>query len=363
MARALELGRRGEGRTRPNPPVGAVIVQDGAIVGEGYHPRAGDPHAEIFAIRQAGLRARGATLYVTLEPCNHQGRTGPCCDAIITAGIEKVFVGARDPNPQVEGRGAERLRGAGIDVVLGIEERSCRRLIAPFAKHVRTGLPYVILKSAITLDGQLATSIGDSRWVSGSSSRELVHQLRNRCDAVMVGIGTVLADNPRLTTRLTDGGRDPIRIVLDRTLKIPEEVCVLRQESSAPTWIVTGSEISRAKADRLFRGGVELFSVDEGPEGLDLVQVMACLGQKGIQSVLVEGGSRLNSSLLKTGLIDRMLLFVAPKLLGGNDGKPLFAGTGVVRMEDAHLLKNVEISRIDGDVLIDGELQDVYRPD
>jgi len=363
MALALELGRLGEGRTRPNPAVGALVVKNGVIVGEGFHQRAGEPHAEVLALRQAGNQAHGAELYVTLEPCNHQGRTGPCCDAIISAGIAKVVIGTPDPNPKVAGGGAERLRAAGIEVLSGVEEKACRRLIAPFTKHSQTGLPYVILKAAMTLDGQLATSTGDSRWVSGEDSRRMVHRLRDRFDAVLVGIGTVLADDPQLTVRLEEGGRDPIRIVLDRELKIPVEARLLRQKSSAPTWIVTGSGPLGPKVARLKEQGVEILSVPEDAIGLNLPLVMKLLGARGVQSVLVEGGGRLNGSLLRARLIDRLLLFVAPKILGGNDGMPLFGGRGVIRMEDALKLKDVEISRSGDDFLVEGEFPDVYRAD
>jgi diaminohydroxyphosphoribosylaminopyrimidine deaminase/5-amino-6-(5-phosphoribosylamino)uracil reductase len=356
MARALELARRAEGRTRPNPPVGAVVVRDGATVGEGFHPQAGQPHAEIFALRQAGEKARGADLYVTLEPCSHQGRTGPCVEAVIAAGIGRVFIGTRDPNPLVEGQGITGLQGAGILVQVGILESECRLLIAPFAKHVTTGLPFVILKSAMTLDGKTATSSGDSKWISGPGSREHVHRLRDRVDAVMVGIGTVLDDNPRLTTRLPDGGRDPLRIVVDSRLRIPEEAAVLSVPSEAATLIATTRAAPPDKVARLVERGVEVLQIGGKNGRVDPADLMTELGARGIQSVLLEGGSELSSSLLQAGLIDRVMIFVAPVLIGGDDGKGLFAGRGATRIADALRLSDICVRRFGDDVLIEGEV-------
>lgn len=356
MARALELGRRAEGRTRPNPAVGAVIVHDGVVIGEGYHPQAGQPHAEIFALRQAGEKARGADLYVTLEPCSHHGRTGPCAEAVISAGIARVFVGTQDPNPRVAGRGIAGLKAAGIPVQVGILEVECRRLIAPFAKHVTTGRPFVILKSAVTLDGKTATSSGDSQWVSGPESREFVHRLRDRVDAIMVGIGTVLGDNPRLTTRLPDGGRDPLRVVVDSNLRIPEDAAVLSVASEAPTLIVTTHAASSEKLARLRNRGTEVLQVAERNGRVDPSEMMTRLGGLGVQSILLEGGSELNSALLHAGMIDRVMLFFAPLLLGGSDGKGLFAGLGAARLIDALRLRDLHVSRIGDDILIEGEM-------
>ena len=356
MARALDLARRAEGRTRPNPTVGSVIVRDGVIVGEGFHPEAGQPHAEIFALRQAGEKARGADLYVTLEPCSHQGRTGPCVEAVIAAGIGRVFVGTQDPNPLVGGRGVAALDEAGIPVQVGILESECRRLIAPFAKHVSTGLPFVILKSAITLDGKTATSTGDSKWISGPDSREQVHRLRDRVDAVMVGIGTVLDDDPRLTTRLPGGGRNALRVVVDSRLRIPEEAAVLSVPSEAATLVVTTGAAAPDKVARLREKGAEVLQVAGRNGRVDTAALMSELGSRGIQSVLLEGGSELSSSLLLAGLIDRVMIFVAPVLIGGDDGKGLFAGQGATRIADALRLNDIRVSRFGDDVLIEGEV-------
>ncbi|OHB27376.1 MAG: riboflavin biosynthesis protein RibD [Desulfuromonadaceae bacterium GWC2_58_13] len=356
MDRALALARKGEGRTRPNPAVGAVIVAGAEVVGEGYHPEAGQPHAEIFALRQAGVLARGADLYVTLEPCSHQGRTGPCADAVIAAGIARVFVGVGDPNPQVGGRGIDRLRAAGIEVQVGIREAECRRLIAPFAKHVTTGLPLVTLKSAVTLDGKTATATGDSQWISGPASRLHVHRLRDRVDAILVGVGTVLHDDPQLTTRLPEGGRNPLRVVVDSRLRIPADARLLRDLDSAPTLIATTSRASSETVKRLGRQGVETLVLD-GPNGrVDLPALLVQLGQRGVQHLLLEGGSGLNNAMLQSGLIDRMMVFVAPKLVGGSDGFGIFAGAGVLRLADAPILTDVRSSRFDDDILIEGEV-------
>ena len=358
MRRALELAGVAEGRTRPNPAVGAVLVRDGQIVGEGYHPQAGLPHAEIYALRAAGELARGADLYVTLEPCSHHGRTGPCADAVSAAGVARVFVGVADPNPMVAGRGIARLREAGVKVEVGVLEADCRRMIAPFAKHVTTGTPYVILKSAVTLDGQTATAGGESRWISNAASRAEVHRLRDRVDAVMVGVGTVLRDDPSLTTRLPAGGRDATRIVVDSRLRIPEEAALLHLASSASTVIATTARAAETKRQRLEALGAQVFVVEEDQTGrVDLRLLMARLGASGIQSILLEGGAELNAAALHSGIVDRMMIFVAPLLLGGHGGKGIFAGSGVERLCEATALTEIRIRRFGDDTLIEGEVQ------
>lgn len=357
MQRALELGRRGEGRTRPNPAVGAVVVRQGEIVGEGFHPRAGDPHAEVLALRQAAAAARGADLYVTLEPCCHQGRTGPCAEAVIAAGVSRVFIGTGDPNPRVAGGGVARLQAAGVEVVSGLLEAECRRLIAPFAKHVTCGLPYLILKSAVTLEGRIATVTGDSRWISGAESRLVVHRLRDRVDAVMVGIGTVLEDDPRLTTRLDEGGRDAMRIVVDAELRIPETAALLEPGSEAPTLVATTRRAPPEKAERLRRRGIQVLEIADRGGRVDLPELMQRLGAQGLQSILLEGGSRLNAAALAAGIVDRVMVFVAPVLLGGSQGPGMFAGPGVERLSQAIRLRQVRVERCGDDTLIEGEIE------
>ncbi len=349
--------RCGEGRTAPNPPVGAVIVNDGVVVGEGYHPKAGEPHAEIFALRAAADMARGGDIYVTLEPCSHQGRTGPCCDALIAAGVARVFVGTQDPNPQVSGRGIAKLRAAGIKVVVGVCESECRLLIAPFAKHIMTQKPFVILKTALTLDGCIATSSGESQWITNSLSRQHVHQVRNRVDAIMVGVGTVIHDNPRLTTRLPDGGRDPLRVVVDSHLRIPLDAEILHLDSVAQTIVVT---TDAADLDKLLfmrsLPRVEVVQLARSEAGVNLPEVMEYLGKCAIQTVLVEGGAVLNRSLFAAGLIDRVMIYFAPKLLGGDDGLRLFSGAGVTALSDALELTMLRSQCFGDDILLEGEV-------
>jgi len=356
MDRAVALARRGEGRTAPNPPVGAVLVKDGVIVGEGHHPAAGEPHAEIFALRAAGEKAHGADLYVTLEPCCHQGRTGPCTEALIAAGIKRVFFGAVDPNPRMAGQGLNQLREAGIEVVAGPLADDCRRLIAPFAKHVTSGRPYVILKVAMTLDGQTATSTGESQWISSPESRTLVHRLRDRADGVLVGAGTVLADDPQLTVRLAEGGRNPARIILDGTLRTPAGARVFSAASPGRRLLVTAADIPADAAGRHREKGVEIVGVPRRNGQLDLAAVMDALGACQLQCLLVEGGGGLSGALLRAGLVDRLMLFVAPLLLGGCDGRPLLEGAGVTRLADALRLNDLRISRVGCDVLLEGEV-------
>jgi diaminohydroxyphosphoribosylaminopyrimidine deaminase/5-amino-6-(5-phosphoribosylamino)uracil reductase len=357
MSRALELARRGEGRTRPNPPVGAVIVHDGQVIGEGFHRRAGQPHAEILALQQAGERAAGADLYVTLEPCCHYGRTGPCAEAVVAAGISRVFIGTLDPNPLVGGKGVARLQAVGIQVETGILERECRRLIAPFAKHVTTGLPLVILKSAVTLDGKTATSTGQSQWISNPSSREYVHRVRDRIDAVMVGIGTVIKDNPRLTTRLPGGGRDADRVVVDARLELPEDAALLTAASPAAAIIATTRLAPTSKIARLKARGVQVLQLDEIDGRVNLCALMRELGGRGIQSILLEGGAGLNASALEAGIIDRLMIFMAPMIFGGSDGKGIFSGQGVKSLEEGHRVSDIRVTSFDDDILIEGEVQ------
>ena len=354
MARALELARRGEGRTAPNPPVGAVLVRDGVVVGEGYHPAAGEPHAEIFALRAAGELARGADLFVTLEPCCHQGRTGPCCEAVIAAGVRRVHYGCVDPNPKVSGKGLERLRKAGIEVCHGPLPGECLRLLAPFTKLQRSGLPYLVLKAAMTLDGQLATSSGESQWITSAASREHGHRLRNRVDGILTGAGTVLADDPQLTVRMAEG-RNPARIVLDGELRTAPSA---RAYAAVPgkRYLVTGLDIPGERLSPYVEQGVDVIQVARVAGRLDLPAVMSELGRRDLMCLLAEGGGALNGALLRAGLVDRLMLFVAPLLLGGSDGTPLFAGKGMSRLSDALRLNDLQVSHIGADLLLEGEV-------
>jgi diaminohydroxyphosphoribosylaminopyrimidine deaminase/5-amino-6-(5-phosphoribosylamino)uracil reductase len=275
---------------------------------------------------------------------------------VIASGIARVFVGAGDPNPQVCGRGIARLRAAGIEVQVGLREAECRRLIAPFAKHVTTGLPLVTLKTAVTLDGKTATAGGDSQWISGSASRLHVHRLRDRVDAILVGIGTVLHDDPQLTTRLPEGGRNPLRVVVDSRLRIPDKAKLLCDSVSVTTLLVTTSRACVEKIERLRRQGAEVLVLDGPDDRVDLPELLHVLGRRGIQHLLLEGGSGLNNAMLQLGLIDRVMVFVAPKIVGGNDGFGIFAGTGVGVLADALTLTDVCSSRFEDDILIEGEV-------
>lgn len=356
MQAALDLAHRGEGRTAPNPPVGAVVVKDGQIVGRGFHPKAGEPHAEIFALRDAAEQARGATIYVTLEPCSHHGKTPPCADALIAAGVASVVVGAVDPNPTVAGRGIQKLRDAGIKVEVGILGDECQRLIAPFKKHILTGLPFTIYKTAMTLDGHTATNSGDSRWISGEESRLWVHRLRHRVDAIMVGSGTVYSDDPQLTTRLPEGGgRDPLRVVVDSKLKIDPACRMLTQQSAATTLIATTSQ-NKEKAAMLEAAGAEVICFSSDNDKVPLKQLWQELGQRNIQQLLLEGGAGLATAAMGDELVDQLVVFVAPKIVGGLPGFGIFSGEGCHKMADAVELHNV-IHRSSGeDVMITGDI-------
>lgn len=359
MQRALVLARRGSGKTSPNPVVGCVIVRDGRIVGEGWHKKAGTPHAEIHALHAAGESAKGADLYVTLEPCSHFGKTPPCADAIIAAGLARVFIGMIDPNPLVAGRGAEKLREAGITVATALLEMQCAALNGPFIKYVTTGLPYVTLKSALTMDGKTATPSGDSRWITSAASRRLVHRLRSCADAVMTGSGTLLADDPQLTVRMVRG-RSPLRIVLDSSLQTPVASALMNEAAKIPVIIVTASR-DQDKTAALVAKGAEVLVCGQAGR-VDLPALMKILGSRGIQSILLEGGERLCGEMLRQRLIDRYLFFYAPKIAGG-EGKGLFAGPGALVMSQALPLVIRKVSRSGVDILIEACPEGSCLPD
>lgn len=351
MKRAIALARKGMGKTSPNPAVGCVIVNNGQIVGEGWHKKAGTPHAEVHALRQAGLFARNADVYVTLEPCAHFGKTPPCAEALISAGVKKVFAGMVDPNPEVSGKGLRLLEKAGVAVEAGVLEPECRRLNEPFIKHIATGLPFVILKSAMTLDGMIATASGDSKWITNEKSRRYVHKLRAMVDCVMVGVGTVIADNPQLTARIP-GGKDPLRVVVDSTLRTPLRSQLLHQPSAAGTIIATISREEKTIREIGETGAEVIFCAGRNGQ-VDLKDIFQRLGARGIQSVLLEGGAELAGAAVREGLVDRFLLFYAPKLLAG-EGKGAFGGKGAHMMRDALLLRDIKVSRFGDDILVEG---------
>ncbi|CAG9610576.1 bifunctional diaminohydroxyphosphoribosylaminopyrimidine deaminase/5-amino-6-(5-phosphoribosylamino)uracil reductase RibD [Pseudoneobacillus rhizosphaerae] len=335
MKMALDLAASAKGRTNPNPVVGAILVKDGVIVGSGLHRKAGEPHAEVHAFRMAGEHAEGATLYVTLEPCSHFGKTPPCANLVKESKVARVVVAVQDPNPQVAGRGIGILREAGIEVEVGVLEKEARLLNERFVHNMVNRTPFVISKVAMTLDGKIAAYNGHSKWITGEESRHNVHLLRNEVDAILVGIGTVKADDPMLTTRLETGGKNPIRIVLDTTLRMPMEAKIT-DCSEAKTWIVTAEENDVAeKIKALEEKGVEFIYVPVTDSGLDLSVLMNKLYEKGVTDLLVEGGSEINGSFLRAGLINKFSIYVAPKILGGRDSLTPFTGDNVESMDEA----------------------------
>ena len=351
MREALRIARNAEGRTSPNPLVGAVVVREGKIVAEGWHRRAGTPHAEIHALNMAGELARGATLYVTLEPCSHFGRTPPCARAIVDAGISRVVAAMTDPNPQVAGRGFEILRSAGIQVEVGTLEAEARRLNEVFIKWVTRKLPFVTLKFACSLDGKIATVGGESQWISGIESRTFTHRLRDTNDAILVGVGTVIADNPSLTTRLVEG-KNPVRVIVDSRARTPPDSTVVT-DKSARTIIATTSRAPEEKLSALKSRGVEIITAGDG-EHVDLEILMRALAERELTSVLVEGGGTIHFAMLKAGLVDKVLAFVAPKILGGANALTAVAGAGFEKLSDAVSLKDLTTERFGDDILISG---------
>jgi diaminohydroxyphosphoribosylaminopyrimidine deaminase/5-amino-6-(5-phosphoribosylamino)uracil reductase len=352
MKRALRLAEKGRGRTSPNPMVGAVVVKEGVAVGEGYHAKVGEAHAEIVALREAKEEARGATLYLNLEPCAHFGKTPPCAPEVIEAGVKRVVIGMEDPNPLVKGKGIEILRKAGLEVELGILEKECQRFNEVFCKYILKKEPFVILKVAATLDGKIATRNGDSKWISGEAARRIVHKLRNQVDGVLVGIGTVLKDDPLLTARVR-GGRDPYRIVLDSRLKTPEKAKVIGTSPSKA--IIAATALApKDKVERFEERGVQIFIFDSKEGRVDLKSCLSRLGEIGVMSLLVEGGSQVNGSFLDEGLIDKVLLFFSPKLMGDHQAPGIFGGKGISNLQEAIALKEMKTKKVGEDILIEG---------
>jgi diaminohydroxyphosphoribosylaminopyrimidine deaminase / 5-amino-6-(5-phosphoribosylamino)uracil reductase len=351
---ALRLARKAEGRTSPNPVVGAVLVRDGKIVGAGYHQFAGGDHAEIAALKRAGRKARGATLYITLEPCSHYGRTPPCTHALIDAGIKEVVAGTRDPNPLVAGRGVRQLRRAGINVRVGLLEAECRALIEPFSKYITRRLPFVTLKLAATLDGKIATVSGDARWISNVESRQWVHRLRNQVDAVLVGVETVRADDPQLTCRIP-GGRNPWRVVLDSRLRIPISARVLRQRGPGKTIVAATGGVSAAKASAIEALGAQVWRLPMRHHRVSWLLLLKKLASSGIVSVMIEGGASIAASALKEKIVDKIVFFYAPKILGG-DGRVMVDALGIRRMRQSIPVKELQVRKSGGDLIVSGYL-------
>lgn len=355
MQRALGLAEKARGRTNPNPLVGAVLVKDGRIIGEGYHKKAGTPHAEVNALNEAGEQARDSVLYVTLEPCSHFGRTPPCADAVVRAGVKRVVVAILDPNPRVAGRGIEILTHSGVETSVGVLENEARRLNEVFFKYIKTGLPFVTLKTAMSLDGKIATRTGSSQWITNEISREYVHQLRNTYDAILVGIGTVLKDNPRLNTRLNiKDRRDPVRVVVDGNLDIPGDSNIVQTARKQRTIVFTSAVSSDEKLQVLKKSGIEIIRMNAQTEELPIEKVLEVLGQMEICSLLVEGGGEINGYMLQNGLVDKVHWFIAPKIVGGRNAPSPIGGTGIEVMDQARELRDIEITRFDNDLMITG---------
>jgi diaminohydroxyphosphoribosylaminopyrimidine deaminase/5-amino-6-(5-phosphoribosylamino)uracil reductase len=353
MAHALDLAERGRGAVEPNPLVGAVVVRDGLVVGEGWHERYGEAHAEVHALVAAGEAARGATLYVTLEPCCHQGKTPPCTDALLRAGIGRVVAAMADPFPRVSGQGAAILRAAGVVVTLGVGEAEARQLNAPYLTLLATGRPYVHLKWAMTLDGKIATRTGDSKWISNESSRQLVHQLRGRMDAIIVGIGTVLADDPQLTAR-PPGPRTATRIVLDSQGRLPSTSLLARTARDVPVWIATTATLPPERAVALETLGCEVLRLPDADRRPSIDALLAELGRRRCTNVLVEGGASVLGSFLDAGVLDEVHVFLTPKIVGGRDALSPVGGVGLARMTEALSLSNWIVETIAGDVRLHG---------
>jgi len=354
MLRALELARKG--KTSPNPMVGAVLVKKGRIIAEGFHAYAGGPHAEVVALKKAGNKAKGADLYVSLEPCCHMGRTPPCTDAIIQAGVSRVFAGMKDPNKLVQGKGIRALKAAGIKVSYGLMKDDCEKLNEVFVKFMKTGLPFVSVKTAMSLDGKIATRQGDSQWISGVKARDFVHELRSRNDAILVGTNTILKDNPQLTCRLKRKGvRHPARIILDRKNRIPLKAKVFSNGKTQRVIYVSGPNLSAVREKSLVGKSVEIIKGKTGKSGFDLKHLMKNLAKKDLTSILIEGGGEINGSAISAGIVDRVYAFISPILIGGHQAPGPIGGMGVSKIAKAIGMKNVKVKKIGEDLLVEAE--------
>jgi len=351
MRLALQNAMAMKGQTDPNPLVGSVIVNDNRIVGVGVHMKAGEPHAEIHAIRMAGVHAREATIYVTLEPCSHHGRTGPCAVAIKEAGIKRVVIATLDPNPLVAGRGVDMLREAGIEVITGVCEEESIRMNEVFNKFIVHKIPFVTIKSAITMDGKIASFSSDSKWITSDTAREDVHLLRNHNAAILAGVNTVIKDDPELTTRLPNG-RNPIRVILDSTLRIPTEAKVV-VDGNAPTWVFTTQSHNPDNRSALEAAGVKVFVTGQ-KDKVCPAEVLQILGEQMISSLLIEGGSEINASFFEGKHVDKVVIYMAPKLLGGKNAPTFLEGTGIEKMNDAVEVTDVSIQMLGKDFKFTG---------
>ncbi len=353
MQKALALAAKGKGRTSPNPMVGAVIVKSNKIIAADYHRKAGTPHAEILALKKAGSKARGAALYINLEPCCHtEKKTPPCTKLIIKSGVKKVIAAMLDPNPKVSGKGVKELQNAGIETEVGIMKAEAGKLNETFVKFITKKEPFVILKIAQSIDGKIATSKGESRWITGEEARGYVHKLRNEVDAVLVGIGTVRKDNPSLDCRIK-GGRNPYRIIVDSNLQIPLNAKVLKHNDSK-TIIAAGKTVNKKKMDCLKSKGVNILFVKANAGKIDLKELIKELGKLDIMSVMIEGGSSINASALSSGVVDKIMFFVAAKIIGGTDAVSSVGGKSPSLLKNAVRIKNLQIKKIGEDFLFEG---------
>lgn len=364
MELALELALKGRGKVDPNPLVGAVIVKDGKIIGRGYHTEYGKLHAEREALADCSGSPEGAVMYVTLEPCCHHGKQPPCTDAVIDAGISRVVIGSADPNPLVAGKGVEILKSHGIEVVEGFMKEECDAINPAFFRFIKTGMPYVVMKYAMTMDGKIATRTGASKWITSEAARKRVHEDRNRYTAIMAGIGTVLKDDPLLTCRIP-GGRDPVRVICDTNLRIPLDSQIVQTAKKYRTLIATaeagGSETGEDKYSALIAKGCEILYIPVKNGHVDLELLMKKLGEQKISSVLLEGGGTLNWSALEAGIVDRLQVYIAPKLFGGKDAPSPVGGTGVGMPAEAFMAEKPKVTFIGDDILIESEVKRCSR--
>lgn len=355
MRLAMQLAGNAIGRTSPNPLVGAVIVKDNRVVGCGWHRKAGTPHAEVHALNQAGELAQGADVYVTLEPCAHYGKTPPCAKALVEAKVKNVYGGLLDVNPKVAGKGFKILEDAGIHVEYGFLQDELRKQNEVFFKWIEHKKPFVVLKAAMTLDGKIATATGQSKWITNETSRAYGYKLRDIYDGIMVGINTVIEDNPMLTARV-DGGKNPIRIVVDSSLRIDINANVV-QDKSAKTIIATTDKVDKDKILKLQAQDVDVIVVDKDEnDKVDIEKLLDILGQQNICSILVEGGATLSGSFVAKKLVDKVYFFIAPKIVGGKEAKTPVAGTGILNLQEALALKDIQIEKLEEDILIIGRV-------
>lgn len=355
MRRAIELAKKGCGYTNPNPLVGAVIVKDDKIIGEGYHEKIGGLHAERNALKNCKEDPKGAEIYVTLEPCCHYGKTPPCTEALIQAGIKKVYIGNKDPNPKVAGGGIRILKEHGIEVETGILKEECKALNDIFFHYIQSDIPYIALKYAMTLDGKIATAGGESKWITGEDAREHVHQLRHQYAAIMVGIGTVLADDPMLNARIPNGN-DPVRVICDSKLRIPEQSQIVQTANQIKTIIATISS-DEEKIKKLEQKGIMIIKTASENEQVNLRQLLKQLRQLEIDSVLVEGGGILNESLIKSGCVHKVYAYIAPKLFGGEKAKTPVEGEGIKKISDAIVFDELKATKLGNDILLEGKVK------